>query len=205
MDNKKDRGPIRLALTGGIGSGKSAAMSMLAARGVPCLDTDRLVHDLLEQDEVRERVAAHLGIDPPAAGEEGRRQLAAVVFADGAKLHALEEIIFPLVRSRIIDWFREPSVFGAAVAAVEIPLLFESGMEDIFDQVVLITAPAGVRRARTAGTAGSADFERRSARQLAEAEKLPRAQIVFENSGSLQQLEEFVRGLLEWLQSAEEN
>ncbi len=200
LSKKQHRGPVRLALTGGIGSGKSSAMSMLVARGVPCLDADSIVHGLLEQSEVKEQVAARLGIGPPAAGEEGRRQLAAAVFGDEAKLRALEEIMFPPVRSRIAGWFEDPRVASAPLAAVEMPLLFESGMEDLFDGVVLITAPVAVRRARAAGRRSGADFERRSSRQLPETEKRSRAHIVFENIGSLRQMEEFVQGLVERFQ-----
>ncbi len=201
MESRRNkRAPVRVALTGGIGAGKSAALSMLAARGVPCLDADNLVHGLLREDEIQKQVAARLGVGSLEAGESGRRQLAGAVFADDEKLRALEQIVFPLVRARIVDWFGQPPAAGAPLAAVEVPLLFESGMENLFDGIVLITAPAGLRRDRSA-IRGGADFERRSSRQLPEAEKRRRADIVFENTGSLRQLEEFIDGLVEWLQA----
>ena len=190
-----NKAAVRVALTGGIGSGKSTALAMFASRGAAVLSSDAVVHELLERPGIRKRVAARLGIEALPGGEAGRRRLAGIVFGDDARLGSLEDVIFPLVRARIAEWLASAAA-GASVAVVEIPLLFESGMEDMFDQVVLITAPEEMRRERYAGRAGPADFARRARRQLPEEEKRLRAQVVFENTGFPGLMEQFVAGLM---------
>ncbi|MCL4310799.1 MAG: dephospho-CoA kinase [Actinomycetota bacterium] len=190
-----NKAPVRVALTGGIGSGKTTALAMFASRGAAVLSADVVVHELLERPDIRERVMARLGIEAPG-GEAGRRRLAELVFGDDARLGSLEEVLFPLVRARITEWLASAGAAGAPAAVVEIPLLFESGMEDMFDQVVLITAPEEVRRKRYGGRASTADFARRARRQLPEEEKRSRAQVVFENTGLPGLMEQFVAGLM---------
>jgi len=185
--------PIRIALTGGIGSGKSTALLMFAARGAAVLDSDRVVHDLLDRSEVRARVEAGLGIGPLPFGDEGRRRLAEIVFAEDEQLKRLEEIIFPLVAEEIDHWLAtSEEVASAPLAVVELPMLFEAHMETGFDRVVLVTAPEEIRQSRHAGRVGLADFERRASRQLPEAEKRARSNFVFDNTGSPEELDEFI-------------
>ncbi len=188
-----NKAAVRVALTGGIGSGKSTALAMFASRGAAVLSSDAVVHELLERPGIRKRVAARLGIEALPGGEAGRRRLAGIVFGDDARLGSLEDVLFPLVRARITEWLATAGA-GAPVAVVEIPLLFESGMEDMFDQVVLITAPEEMRRERYGG--GTADFAKRAQRQLPEEEKRLRAQVVFENTGLPGLMEQFVAGLM---------
>ncbi|MHB1390156.1 MAG: dephospho-CoA kinase [Thermoleophilia bacterium] len=191
--------PFRLALTGGIGSGKSTALTMFGVHGAAVLDSDQVVHRLLQRCDVRERVAAGLGIETVAAGEAGRRRLADVVFSDPAQLDRLQQVIFPLVRAELEAWLATPGTQGAPLAVVELPMLFEAQLTDLFDQVVLITAAAAIREARHAVRVTRADFERRSARQLPEAEKRVLADIVFDNDGSPEELDLFVAGLVQRL------
>lgn len=188
--------PVRLALTGGIGSGKSTALTVFSVRGAAVLDSDQVVHQLLQRREVRERVAAALGIETIVAGEEGRRRLADIVFSDPAQLDRLQRVIFPLVRAELESWLASPGTQGAPLAVVELPMLFEAQLTDLFDHVVLITAVAATREARHAVRVTRADFERRSARQLPEAQKRDRADIVFDNDGSPEALDLFVADLV---------
>lgn len=185
-------GPVRVALTGGIGSGKSTALTMFTARGAAVIDTDKVVHDLLERDDLRHRVAHELCIDDLPPGEESRGRLAEIVFRDDERLEKLEQILFPLVREEIEAWMKRGAAARAALAVVEVPMLFEAGMEDMFDYVVLVTAPDEVRRLRHEGRVGRADFERRASRQLPEAEKRKRSDFVFDNTGPPDALDDFV-------------
>lgn len=186
------KGPVRVALTGGIGSGKSTALTMFAARKAAVLNSDHVVHKLLQRRDIRDLISDTLGIGRFSAGEEGREMLADVVFGDEAKLKLLEGIMFPLVREVIDSWLQTDKVQAAPLAVVELPMLFEAEMEAMFDHVVLVTAPAGIRQARYAGRISVADFERRADHQLPEEEKRVRADFVFENSGSPEELDEFV-------------
>lgn len=188
----KSGAPAKVALTGGIGSGKSTALAMFAARGAAVLDTDQVVHGLLDRKEVLHQVAHDLCIDEIPAGEEGRRVLAEVVFRDDKRLERLEEILFPLVREEVERWLESDAVTAAPMAVVEVPMLFESGMEKQFDCLVLITAPPEVRKLRHEGTVTLTDFERRASRQLPEPEKQDRCHYVFDNSGPPDELDDFV-------------
>ncbi len=189
----RNNSPVRISLTGGTGSGKSTALAFFSGLGAACLDSDKVVHRLLERPDVRRLVAESLGLDGLPVGEPGRRRLAEVVFGDRARLTALEKVLFPLVREEIRAWFDQNEVKQAPAAVVEIPLLFEAGMEDLFDRVVLITAPRELRRRRQSGRMEPADFESRVARQMPEAGKRRRADTVFENEGPPARLEEFIR------------
>ncbi|MHB0915036.1 MAG: dephospho-CoA kinase [Thermoleophilia bacterium] len=184
-----------VALTGGIGAGKSAALAVFAELGAAVLDCDRVVHRLLQRDDVRAAVAAALGLEALPAGDDGRRALADLVFSDDARLERLEAILHPLVRREIEDWRRLDATAAASLAVVEIQLLFEAGMDDMFDARVLVTAPLNTRRARLEDRLDAADFDRRSARQMSDREKGGRCEYRFDNGGAPGELADFVRGV----------
>ncbi len=186
--------PARVALTGGIGSGKSTALIMFHARGAAVLDSDKLVHSLIDDDRVRDEIAASLGIERLPSGEEGRRRLAHVVFSDEMQLDRLESILFPLVAAEIERWLSRDEVARSPLAVIELPMLFEAKLEKTFDYIVLITAPEEIRKLRHEGRVGLADFEQRASRQLPESEKRERSDFVYENTRSPEELDEFVAG-----------
>ncbi|GBE57922.1 dephospho-CoA kinase [bacterium BMS3Abin01] len=186
-----------IAVTGGIGSGKSAALAAFAAQGAAVLDTDAVVHSLLEREDVRQAVCRRLGLADLPPGADGRSLLADEVFSDPDKLASLQEVLFPLVEDRVRAWAGREAAAGAPALVVEVPMLFESGMEKLFDFILLIKAPEHLRKERYAGKAGADDFERRAARQMPDAEKEDRCHRVFENSGSLDDLKLFVRRCLD--------
>jgi dephospho-CoA kinase len=174
--------PVAVAITGGIGAGKSAALAAFGRHGAATLSADEVVHDLIaEDDEVRAALRDRFG-------STERGDIARVVFADGAELAWLEALLHPLVKEREDAWL---AGVGVPLAAIEIPLLYETGGERRFDKVVVVTAPAAVRRARSASAGGS-----REARLIPDAEKAARADYVFENSGSLDDLDEFVAAVV---------
>jgi len=192
LETGRRQAPPRIALTGGIGSGKSTALTLFAVRKAAVLNSDHIVHRLLQRRDVRERVAEKLGLEHVASGEAGRQHLADVVFADEELLDRLQDFIFPLVRAETEEWFNTEEVRNAPLAVVELPMLFEAEMEKMFDYVILITAPVDLRRTRHAGHVSKADFERRAAHQLPEEEKRSRADFVYENTGSPEELDDFV-------------
>jgi dephospho-CoA kinase len=177
--------PLTVAVTGGIGAGKSAALAAFARRGVPTLSADHVVHRLIGEDpEVRAALEERLGTTDRAG-------IAAVVFADRAQLDWLEALLHPRVRREQEAWLAS---LDAEVAAIEIPLLFETGGEERFDEVVVITASADVRAGRT----GRAD-DARAARLLPDAEKISRADFAYVNDGTLDELDAFVGQVLDRL------
>jgi len=175
--------PVALAITGGIGAGKSAALAAFARRGAATLSADDLVHDLIEND-----AAVRAALDE-RFGTTDRGRIAEVVFADGGELRWLESLLHPRVQERTAAWLAEVE---APVAVVEIPLLYETGGEGRFDKVVVVTAPPELRGARSRAAGGA-----REARLLPEDEKVRRADFVYENTGSLGELDRFVASVLE--------
>lgn len=182
-----------VGLTGGMGAGKSEALRALERLGAATLSSDAVVHELLESEEVRGLLAERFGAD--AAGD--RAAIAAVVFADPSERAWLEGILWPRVGARIAAWRdelgRRPEPPRAAV--VEVPLLFESGMEAVFDHTIAVVADDAVRADRTSGRAHAAAQER-DARQLPQAEKAERADYAVRNDGTLSELEEALSRIL---------
>jgi dephospho-CoA kinase len=153
---------------------------------VPTLSADEVVHRLIADDpEVRAALEERFGTTDRAG-------IAAVVFANPEQLAWLEGLLHPRVRRVEEDWL---SGLDAAVAVTEIPLLFEVGGEDRFDAVVVITAPAELRAARTEVSLGA-----RAGRLLPDEEKAARADFAYVNDGTLEQLDAFVGNVLEQLQ-----
>ena len=174
--------PVAVAITGGIGAGKSEALAAFARHGAATLSADAVVHELIASDEaVRSALQERFGTTD-------RATIADVVFADGEELAWLERLLHPRVREREDAWLAEVE---APLAAVEIPLLYETGGERRFDKVVVVTAPAAVRRVRSRSAGGS-----REARLMPDPEKSARADYVYENDGSLEELEQFVAAVV---------
>jgi dephospho-CoA kinase len=175
--------PVALAITGGIGAGKSETLAAFARRGAATLSADDVVHRLIAEDEpvqlaLRDRF-----------GTTDRAAIAEIVFADSEALWWLEALLHPRVRELVAEWLERVE---QTVAVIEIPLLYETGGEEQYDKVVVVTAPAGVRRARSAAAG-----DERERRLLPDEEKIARADYAYENTGSLDDLERFVVSVLE--------
>jgi dephospho-CoA kinase len=179
--------PLAVAVTGGIGAGKSEALRAFERRCVPVRSSDEIVHRLIAGDpEVRAALEQRFGTTE-------RARIAEIVFADRDELAWLEGLLHPRVRDETQAW-RE--TLDADVCAVEIPLLYETGADVAFDAVVVITAPEEVRAART-----SIQLAERAARLLPDAEKVRRADFAYVNDGSLDELDAFVERVLGELRS----
>jgi dephospho-CoA kinase len=186
--------PIAVAITGGIGAGKSEALKAFARHGAATVSSDEIVHHLLRRPEVRDAVVARMGhgvVSP--AGELDRGALATVVFNDRDALAWLEELLHPLVSAEYLQWREQLAELPDApsISVTEVPLLYETGGDARFDKVVVITAPSKLRRARSEVT-----MDDREARLIPDAEKVQRADFAFKNTGSLEELDAFVRSVL---------
>lgn len=175
-----------IGLTGGIGSGKSEALNALARLGAATLSTDAVTHELLQTDEVRDLLVAELGAEVAPDGRIDRSAVAQRVFGDDEKRKWLESVLWPRVGQRVAE-FRD-SVQNRPAAIVEVPLLFEAGMEAGFDKTIAVVADEDVRAER-AGGRGHAGVDERTARQLTQDEKAQRADFVVRNDGTLEELE----------------
>jgi dephospho-CoA kinase len=186
--------PVAVAITGGIGAGKSEALASFARHGAATVSSDEIVHHLLRGDEVKAAVVARLGHGIVAPdGEIDRGALATVVFNDRDALAWLESLLHPLVSAEYLQWRADLAALPDAprVSVTEVPLLYETGGQERFDKVVMITAPAKLRRARS-----DVATEDREARFLPEADKVKLADYSYKNLGSIEELDAFVASVM---------
>jgi dephospho-CoA kinase len=185
---------VLVGLTGGIGGGKSEALRAFRRHGAVTLSSDDSVRTLYGRDEVKRAVAEHFGdqvIGPDGAVD--RAAIGRIVFADAAELRWLEGLLLPLLAEEFAAWRDRESGAGAQLLVHEAPTLFEVGVGDRYDAVLTVTAPAELREGRRPGS------RPQMAHQLPEAEKIARSDYVYENTGTLDDLDRFVAGLAERL------
>jgi dephospho-CoA kinase len=187
---------IRLALTGSIGMGKSTVAAMFAARGIPVFDADAEVRRL--QGSGGELVSAIEQRFPGTTrnGAVDREALSAAVLGRPDELAALEALVHPAVHAARARFLLSNQVAPALL--FDIPLLFETGGEAAFDQVIVVSAPPLVQRERVLARPGitPAKFDAILGRQLPDADKRQRADFVIETGGSLVDTERQVEQIL---------
>jgi dephospho-CoA kinase len=179
-----------VGLTGGIAAGKSEALSALERVGAATLSSDAVVHELLTTGDVRDALVERFGDQVAPGGDVDRSAVAEVVFGDPDKRQWLEGLLWPRVGERIASWREqvEHADPRPRAAVVEVPLLFESGMEAVFDRTIAVVADEELRNER-AGARGHRGVESRTSRQLSQDEKAQRADIVVRNDGTLGDLQ----------------
>jgi dephospho-CoA kinase len=187
--------PLTIGLTGGIAAGKSEALAAFGRLGAATLSSDAVVHDLLEGEPLRAKLAERWGPEvAPEGAPTDRGRIGGIVFADPDELKWLESTIHPLVGAETAGWIAGlPD--DTKVAVIEVPLLFEGGRANVFDATVSIVAAEDVRRERAASR-GHALVDAREARQLTQEEKAERADHVVVNDGSVEDLEAALSALL---------
>jgi dephospho-CoA kinase len=179
-----------VGLTGGIAAGKSEALKALERLGAATLSTDAVTHELLTTGEVRDMLIERFGDAVAPNGEIDRGKVAEVVFGDPDEREWLEGVLWPRVGQRVWDWRQEVEGRDPAprAAVVEVPLLFEAGMDSGFDKTIAVVADEPIREER-AGGRGHRGVESRTSRQLSQDEKPARADVVIRNEGSIEDLE----------------
>jgi dephospho-CoA kinase len=190
--------PVPLVgLTGGIGAGKSEALRALEELGAATLSTDAVVHELLQEPQVRDLVVERLGDGVAPDGEVDRSLVAERVFEGAGDRAWLEGVLWPRVGERVLAWKAQVDAADPSppAAVVEVPLLFESGMEDAFEHTIAVIADEEVRERRAAGR-GQAAVASRAGRQLPQTEKAERAEFVVRNDGSLDELKQSLSRVL---------
>ncbi len=176
------------ALTGGIGSGKSTVAAHFRSLGLPVVDADRLARDVVEPgtEGLAEVVAAFGAEVVGADGRLDRARLASLVFSDVEARLRLESILHPRVRDAARGAFARLAESGARLACYEVPLLFETGQEEHYRPVVLVSAApeTQVERAVARDKSHEAAIRARIAAQHPPEDKLRRADYVIHNDGS---------------------
>jgi dephospho-CoA kinase len=184
--------PALIGITGGIGSGKSTACRILAER-YPVLSSDTIARYIMEHDDgIRTRLRAEFGdavFNPD--GQLHRSVLADLVFRDPAKLARLNAIVHPATAARVSsEAFALFASGGHRIVFVESALIYEAGIEERFDAVIVIAAKEQtiLERLRAAGSFTHEDWQRRSLQQLPVAEKISRADFTIHNDGAESEL-----------------
>lgn len=185
--HKIGRIPYKIGITGTIGSGKSLVGSILQSAGVPVLDTDSLVEELYHTDiPLKQEIVARFG--PPILDSKGnvnKNALRAIVFQNATELKALERLVHPCVSKRVRAFF-EDWKSDSPIGAVQVPLLFEAGMEKAYDEIwAVITKPdVLVERLMKRNNIRREEAIARMAKQWSQEKKADRATRTIENSGT---------------------
>jgi dephospho-CoA kinase len=173
-----------------MGAGKSTALEAFARLGAATLSTDAIVHELYGTAVIHDAVVDRWGPELAPGGVIDRAAVARRAFADPAERAWLEGLLWPMVAEHVAA-FRD-QVAGRrpppVAAVVEVPLLFEAGMEAVFDATVAVVAAEAVRSARAAAR-GHAVLDERAARQLSQEEKARRATFAVPNDETVEELE----------------
>jgi dephospho-CoA kinase len=193
--------PIAVAITGGIGAGKSTALRAFARHGAATVSSDEIVHHLIATDEdVKRALVERLG--EGVLGDDGRpdrARIAELVFRDDEALAFLEGLLHPLVAREYLTWREQLGRLPnpPAVSVTEVPLLYEVGGETRFDKVVLVTAPRQLREQRR-----RVPRDDRDERLIPDREKAKRADFVYVNTGTAEELDAWVADVMEELTAA---
>jgi dephospho-CoA kinase len=190
--------PVSVAITGGIGAGKSEALKAFAHHGAAVVSSDEIVHRLLQEDpDVRDALRERFGDGVfTNTGDVDRQIVADIVFRDREELAWLEAMLHPRVVREYLGWREEQAAkpHPPALTVTEVPLLYEVGGETRFDRVVAITADPGLRAART-----RVRVDGRDTRLIPDDEKLRRADFAYVNDGTLEELDSFVARVVQTL------
>lgn len=191
----------KIGLTGSIASGKSTVDKMLRELGVPVFSSDDAVHELYRGEAVAPIEALFPGTT--RNGEVDRAALSRVLTAPG-QLHALEAVVHPLVRARVAKFIAEAEASGAALAVVDVPLLFESGHDYGFDRIAVTLADDATIRERALARPGMTveKLDAILARQMPQAEKKARADYLFYTDGPLKKTRNAVAALVDALKAS---
>jgi dephospho-CoA kinase len=186
MKNKS----LKIAVTGGIGSGKSTFCAHISSKGFPLLKADDISKEILSiDDEVKKKITKTFGDESYKAGKPNKIYLAEKVFSNPQNVVKINSILHPKVIKKTEELLKELSKNNKLIF-VEAALIYEADMEDLFDYVVLVTADKNIRMQRKTKIDNFSEktFIERNNNQIPDEEKKKRADFIFENNSSLEQL-----------------
>jgi len=181
---------VKVAITGNIGSGKSTFSKFISELGYPVLIADDISKEILTSNpEVRFRVIENFGAEAFEADKPNKKYLAEVVFTDPQKLKKLNSILHPLVRIKI-EKLSDELLRGNDIVFIEAALIYEAELENLFDYVVLIIADKKIRmeRVKSAKNLTEEEFTKRDDNQINEDFKKKKADFIFSNNSTLDDL-----------------
>lgn len=191
----------RFAVTGTVGAGKSTVLAFLRDEGFPVCSADEIVHDLYRLENFQRSLTGQFGQDIVVHGEVDREALAKCVFANAEDRQWLEQLVWREVTDKIDQWCasKENCSQPPNAVFVEVPLLFEAGMEGKFNGAIVVVADDALRQRRLQERRQS-DWEARERLQFSQEEKMKRADVVLENNGSVVELHQQLRSFLDTIE-----
>lgn len=193
----------KVAVTGGLSCGKSSVCRFFEKYGAYVVNADDIVHRLLSPEtNLGQKIIQLIGDDIISNNQIDRSKIAKKVFNQPTLLHALEQEMHPAVLEEIKKQYAQASQQKkAALFVAEIPLLFEAGIEDFFDTVITVVADPEISNKRFQQATGGdrEDFEKRSKRELPLETKAQKADYVIKNNGSLKELEDKTKQIMNLL------
>jgi dephospho-CoA kinase len=178
----------KIAVTGGVGTGKSTVCRLLGQLGAYVVSADAIVHELY--DEIPEKIVRLLGPEIIQNGQINKSIVASLVFNDPDRLRELEKLLHPLVLRRIDEKYQKACQGNYPAFAVEIPLLFEIGAEKDYDAVIVVEANEEVARRRSGYS--EKEYQARMKRRI----RPKTAKYVIQNNGTLKDLEKEVEKVM---------
>ncbi len=192
--------PLTIGITGILGSGKTTVAGMFAENGIPVISCDEIVHRLLERKTVIGKIKGFFGESVFEKGRLNRKMLGSVVFSDKVKKDLLEKLLHPQVfkeiNKKILDYAGKGDII-----AIEVPLLFETKSEKLFNKTVVVFSNLKQIKKRLEEKLGEEEIEERWDSQLPMSEKKRRADFVIDNSGSLESTRRQIKLLIKKLKN----
>jgi len=191
---------LKVGITGGIGSGKSTVCRLLERNSYRVLYADEIAKELLDNDrEIRNKILDCFGPEYFQDGKPNKKLIADNIFSDTQKLQKINSILHPPVIKIILEKMREAE--SEKIIFVEAALIYEAGMEDLFDYIIVITADESTRIERTAEQRAESEdsIRKRIQMQISEEDKIGAADFVIHNNGTEEELEkksDFIVGLV---------
>ena len=183
---------FKIAVTGGIGSGKSTFCNFLAEKGYPVIKADDISKQILAEDkDVKEKVIKKFGKESFINDQINKKFLADKIFSNPVNVIKINSILHPKVKGKVNELMQE-QLISNDIIFTEAALIYEAEMENMFDYVVLITANNDVRMKRVTanGKLTEEDFTKRDENQIKDEEKKKRADFIFENNGDIEELKQ---------------
>jgi len=182
----------KIGLTGSIGTGKSTVLNIFKSLGVNTISADEIVHKLLEEENIKEKIINHFGKEILQEGKINRKKLAGIVFENPEKRKILESILHPLVFEYIQNWFE--NIKDEKIAIAEVPLMIETGSYKHYDKIIVVYAPKEIQieRCLKKGLTEEEAIKRINAQMDIE-EKIKYADYIIENTKDLEYLQKQVK------------
>jgi len=189
---------LKVAITGNIGSGKSTFCNFITAKDYPVINADDISKNILKEDKsIKKKVIKEFGNESFINNEINKKFLAEKIFSNPGNVIKINMILHPKVKQKVEE-LTKVHFKNHNIVFTEAALIYEAEMESMFDYVVLITSDERIREKRivSEGKLNSEEFLRRNDNQIKEEEKKKRADFIFENNGSKDELKEKVNLLI---------